>query len=906
MAVQTQRGIPLSALNPKFLHTNSTSHTWPFSAIAELIDNAYDPDVSARQFWIDKIRIRDQDCLTFMDNGAGMNYDKMFKMLSFGFSDKETKNGHVPIGLYGNGFKSGSMRLGKDALVFSKNGDSMCVGMLSQTYLQEILAENIIVPIVTFKRFRDSIRPESMHAPSLQDILRYSLFKTEGELLAELEAINTHDSKCSTGTRIIIWNLRKTSTDKTEFDFETDRYNIQIPADVYESEKEKYKQPYRTFQSSPESDFSLRANIKGVGVIAVIECNFLKPTHNKQDFDNTDEYRKRPDQNWVQCDECQKWRKLPDGIDMDKLPDKWFCRMNPDTERREESRKQEEQRNAELKQQNEDLKRRQEDLMRKLHETGSSPSRTPTASTSGTDRSPVTFSPFPQSENMPVITEVTSLSPFVRNKRTLERRTESQALKKARLLKEYCNNTANSPSTSKDLSDVPTSQMEISDDNVETDNVKSNADDDIVIDENKSTPRPKAHSLNLANVKLERSTSNDVQDSDPVSMETPATEASTSEGPSISNAQVTMTTQTYCGMAVKMEEDQQRKEEVEMKREETENDMTGMEQSSTEVECRKDKYTEMNVSVKDSVETERCNSADILTKPSLSDGSDRRTGALSHTAEERFSVNSPLNIYHIPTLEAQEQQDSLLELLAAAAQERDEFKLKAQSLALELEKKELKVLELTVKKDFSHQNVQTEPLDEKDYKTLYSQATQHNEQLTQTINELKKKQEEMLLLMKAEKEAQDRIKAQGAGPSTVADVEDEMAIQTEFLLSELDQRNTECQELKSKLDCVEQERARYEQMQKDLDDMRKNLEDCRNATASSASHVNQIKKEQDTNVRPIADEITVTKAKLRELRRSVARLLVTFVPALDPDQVNYDCEVIDEILDQVLLEIPPS
>lgn len=24
-------------LNPKFLHTNSTSHTWPFSAIAELI-----------------------------------------------------------------------------------------------------------------------------------------------------------------------------------------------------------------------------------------------------------------------------------------------------------------------------------------------------------------------------------------------------------------------------------------------------------------------------------------------------------------------------------------------------------------------------------------------------------------------------------------------------------------------------------------------------------------------------------------------------------------------------------------------------------------------------------------------------------------------------------------------------
>ena len=28
-----------------------------------------------------------------------------------------------------------------------------------------------------------------------------------------------------------------------------------------------------------------------IGVIGVIECNYLKPTHNKQDFDNTDTYR---------------------------------------------------------------------------------------------------------------------------------------------------------------------------------------------------------------------------------------------------------------------------------------------------------------------------------------------------------------------------------------------------------------------------------------------------------------------------------------------------------------------------------------------------------------------------------------------------------------------------------------
>ena len=32
-------------------------------------------------------------------------------------------------------------------------------------------------------------------------------------------------------------------------------------------------------------------NRRSVGVIGVIECNHLTPTHNKQDFDNDDAYR---------------------------------------------------------------------------------------------------------------------------------------------------------------------------------------------------------------------------------------------------------------------------------------------------------------------------------------------------------------------------------------------------------------------------------------------------------------------------------------------------------------------------------------------------------------------------------------------------------------------------------------
>lgn len=38
-------------------------------------------------------------------------------------------------------------------------------------------------------------------------------------------------------------------------------------------------------------NFFFQANNLGVGVVGVIECDFLQPTHNKQDFDYTKAYR---------------------------------------------------------------------------------------------------------------------------------------------------------------------------------------------------------------------------------------------------------------------------------------------------------------------------------------------------------------------------------------------------------------------------------------------------------------------------------------------------------------------------------------------------------------------------------------------------------------------------------------
>lgn len=86
-------------------------------------------------------------------NGSLFCIPVLPSLCSFGFTEKGSgKGSHQAIGIYGNGFKSGSMRLGRDALIFTKNGGCQSVGMLSQTFLHNIKAQAVIVPIAPFNQ----------------------------------------------------------------------------------------------------------------------------------------------------------------------------------------------------------------------------------------------------------------------------------------------------------------------------------------------------------------------------------------------------------------------------------------------------------------------------------------------------------------------------------------------------------------------------------------------------------------------------------------------------------------------------------------------------------------------------------------------------------------------------------
>ncbi|KFV77567.1 MORC family CW-type zinc finger protein 3, partial [Struthio camelus australis] len=885
----------LFQLCPKFLHTNSTSHTWPFSAVAELIDNAYDPDVSAKQIWIDKTMINDNICLTFTDNGNGMNSEKLHKMLSFGFSEKSVMNGRVPVGLYGNGFKSGSMRLGKDAIVFTKNGETMSVGLLSQTFLEVTKAEHVMVPIVTFSNQHILLTISDDPAESknsLKAILTHSLFSTEENLLAELDAIMGKK-----GTRIIIWNLRRDKNEKTEFDFEKDKYDIRIPEDLDETGKRGYKKQERMDQIVPESDYSLRAycsilylkprmqiilrgqkvktqlvskslafietdvyrpkflnaktvritfgfncrnkdhygimmyhknrlikayervgcqlkaNNMGVGVVGIIECNFLKPTHNKQDFDYTNEYRltisalgeklndywnemkakkngeyplalpveeiqKQPDQTWVQCDTCLKWRKLPDGIE--HLPEKWYCSLNPDPQFR----------NCNVPEEPED-----DDLVHPTYEKTykkkavRSPCLDNVYFHSLYGKKLNTFRHLLQSSKYNNQFNIFLLS--------LKRKTQihltSVSLKTPRL-----NDKTFSNHTDDDDDD----------------------DEDVIILEESSTPKPSADSdvlvvkTECTNVDQEGKQKENCNVREPCS-------ATASES---KNEQLTSATQTELPKLV-------------VKKEEVEDNMD-IQVPRSEIETKQH-------NIKDVSET----SADL-------------GNALTELKNQLQLVNK----------------------------EKETYQNKCEVLTNQVKTLEERILEMSnkyVKKEMCHQSTETI--------SSFVEENVHERSLAE-VSILYEQALEEIAKLKEQCSTPQNLKtecgkcADGENKSEV----DEIAVQLDDVFRQLDKCSIERDRYKSEIELLEVEKT---QLACQCEELKAEVAQLKASIPQAVAHAN------DSTTSNVEDSVNFPDGeslKLRSLRVNVGQLLATIMPDLDLQQVNYDIDVVDEILGQVV------
>ncbi|KAK6928368.1 Morc, S5 domain 2-like, partial [Dillenia turbinata] len=264
LKLNDQNGKNHLRVHPLFLHSNATSHKWVFGAIAELLDNSVDEIHNGATFvFVDKtLNPRDgSPALLIQDDGGGMDPEVIRHCMSFGFSDKKSKSA---IGHYGNGFKTSSMRLGADVIVFSRHLKervmTQSVGLLSYTFLRQTGYDRIVVPVVDYKfnvpteTFEAIIPHGKEHFSSnLSVLLQWSPFSTEEELLKQFDEIGPH------GTKVVIYNLWLSDDGITELDFDSDPEDIRISGDPKLFQTGDRSNPISDQNLANRCRFSLRA-----------------------------------------------------------------------------------------------------------------------------------------------------------------------------------------------------------------------------------------------------------------------------------------------------------------------------------------------------------------------------------------------------------------------------------------------------------------------------------------------------------------------------------------------------------------------------------------------------------------------------------------------------------------------
>ncbi|CAH6792387.1 Morc1 [Phodopus roborovskii] len=186
-------------LHLDFIHANSTTHSFLFGALAELLDNARDAGAMRLDvFSVANETLQGGFMLCFLDDGCGMSPDEAPDIIYFGTSKKRSSTLKF-IGQYGNGLKSGSMRIGKDFILFTKKEETMTCLFFSQTFCEKEGLTEVVVPIPSWTtRSRKSITDDPQKFfTELSIIYKYSPFKTEAELMQQFDMIYGRCDKCT-------------------------------------------------------------------------------------------------------------------------------------------------------------------------------------------------------------------------------------------------------------------------------------------------------------------------------------------------------------------------------------------------------------------------------------------------------------------------------------------------------------------------------------------------------------------------------------------------------------------------------------------------------------------------------------------------------------------------------------
>ncbi|NXG00643.1 MORC2 protein, partial [Sakesphorus luctuosus] len=199
--------------------------------------------------------------------------DEAASVIQFGKSAKRSPES-TQIGQYGNGLKSGSMRIGKDFILFTKKDNTMTCLLLSRTFHEEEGIDEVIVPLPTWNARSREPLTDNMEKFAIETelIYKYSPFKSEREVMEQFSKIRGEK-----GTLVIIFNLKLMDNGEPELDVTSDPQDIQMAETPSEGTKPE-RRSFRAYAAVLYIDPRMRIFINGHKVQTKrLSCCLYKP-----------------------------------------------------------------------------------------------------------------------------------------------------------------------------------------------------------------------------------------------------------------------------------------------------------------------------------------------------------------------------------------------------------------------------------------------------------------------------------------------------------------------------------------------------------------------------------------------------------------------------------------------------
>lgn len=228
--------------------------------------------------------------------------------------------------------------------------------------------------------------------------------------------------------------------------------------------------------------------------------------------------------------------------------------------------------------------------------------------------------------------------------------------------------------------------------------------------------------------------------------------------------------------------------------------------------------------------------------------------------------------------------------LLLVTQERDDYKRKCQVFTDQIQVLQQRLLEMNdkcVKKEMCHQSTETDAVFLLESVNGQSESPDHvGSQYQQALEEIERLKKQCSALQHVKGEC-----SQSSCTESKSEM-DEMAVQLDDVFRQLDKCTIERDQYRNEVQLLEMEKSH---MHSQCEELKTEVEQLKTTSQQAGADVSTSSNAEDS-----VSYVDGESLKLRSLRVNVGQLLAMIVPDLDLQQVNYDVDVVDEILGQVV------